>query len=114
MEWAGFIALVILLCCSSYPGKVKRLEAKVKRLERKQRGENDMSKLINELVNTECKIKSDDDLQLVGSTEIKCLVLDTDDEWMKIRFTDKKNNQIIKLLRIENIDEIEIVSTELK
>ena len=53
-------------------------------------------------------------LQLVGSTEMKCLVLDTDDEWMKVRFTDKKNNQITKLLRIENIDEIEIVSMELK
>ena len=110
MEWIGFIALAVLLCYSSYPGKVKRLEVAVKRLERKQRGENNMSKLINELVNTECKIKSDDALQLVGSTEMKCLVLDTDDEWMKVRFTDKKNNQITKLLRIENIDEIEIVS----
>ena len=39
---------------------------------------------------------------------------DTDDEWMKVRFTDKKNNQITKLLRIENIDEIEILRTELK
>lgn len=45
---------------------------------------------------------------------MSCLVLDTDDEWMKVRFTDKKNNQITKLLRIENIDEIEIVSMELK
>ena len=114
MEWIGFIALAVLLCYSSYPGTVKRLEVAVKRLERKQRGENNMSKLINELVNTECKIKSDDALQLVGSTEMKCLVLDTDDEWMKVRFTDKKNNQITKLLRIENIDEIEIVSMELK
>ena len=113
MEWIGFIALAVLLCYSSYPGKVKRLEATVKRLERKQRGENDMSKLINELVNTECKIKSDDALDFVGSTEMKCLVLDTDDEWMKVRFSDKKNNQITKLLRIENIDEIEILSTEL-
>ena len=102
MEWIGFIALAVLLCYSSYPGKVKRLEVAVKRLERKQRGENNMSKLVN----TECKIKSDDALQLVGSTEMKCLVLDTDDEWMKVRFTDKKNNQITKLLRIENIDEL--------
>lgn len=112
MEWAGLVALVILLCYSSYPKRVKRLEAALKRLERKQRGENDMSKLIHELVNTECKIKSDSLLQLSGSTEIKCFVLDTDDEWVKIRFTDKKNNQITKLLRIENIDEIEILNEE--
>lgn len=114
MEYIGFIALAILLCYSSYPGRVKRLETAVKRLERKQRGENDMAKLINELVNTECKIKSDDVLQLAGGTSLKCFVLDTDDEWVKIRFTDKKNNQITKLLRIENIDEIEILSAELK
>lgn len=43
---------------------------------------------------------------------MKCFVLDTDDEWVKIRFNDKKNNQITKLLRIENIDEIEILNEE--
>ena len=34
--------------------------------------------------------------------------LDADDEWMKICYTDKKNKQVTKLLRIEAIDEIEI------
>ena len=114
MEWLGLVALVLVLCYSSYPGKIKRLEAAMKRLERKQRGENDMSKLINELINKECKIKSDDALQLVGNTELLCLVLDTDDEWIKVQFMDKKNNQIKKLLRIENIDEIEIVESDIK
>lgn len=113
MEWTGLLALALVLCYSAYPGKVNRLEAAVKRLERKQRGENDMSKFINELVNKECKIKSDAVLQMVGSTELKCLVLDTDDEWIKVRFKDKKNNQITKLLRIENIDEIEIIDSGL-
>ncbi|WP_461811283.1 arsenate reductase family protein [Faecalimonas sp.] len=51
MEWVGFIALALVLCYSSYPSKVNHLEAIVKRLERKQRGENAMSKLINELMN---------------------------------------------------------------
>lgn len=110
MEWFGIIALIIILCYSSYPNKVKHIEAKVKRLERKNKGENSMSKLISELVDKKCKIKSDDALDLVGSTELKCMVLDTDDEWIKVKFTDKKkNNQVIKLLRIENIDEIEVM-----
>ncbi len=109
MEWIGLVALGILLCYSSYPGKVKRLEAKVKRLERKQKGESMMSKLICELVNKECRIESDEFLQMAGNAEIRCLVLDSDDEWIKVRFTDKKNNQITKLLRIEHIDEIEII-----
>ena len=109
MEWIGLVALVIVLCYSSYPGKVKRLEATVKRLERKQRGDDSMSKLISELKNKECMVKSDDVLQWVGNPEIKCLVLDSDDEWIKIRFTNKKDKQITKLLRIENVDEIEVI-----
>lgn len=39
MEWFGLAAVLILFWYSSYPGKVKQLEAVVKRLERKQRGE---------------------------------------------------------------------------
>ena len=34
MEWFGIVALLLLLCYSEYPGKVKRLETKVKRLEK--------------------------------------------------------------------------------
>ena len=108
MEWFGFVALAIVLCYSSYPGKVKNIEARMKRIERKQRGGNDMLKLIGELVNKKCKIKMDDTLE----TEIKCLVMDADDEWLKVCVRDKKNNQITKLIRIENIDEVKIMDDE--
>ena len=53
MEWFGIVALLLMLCYSAYPGKVKRLETKVKRLEKKQRGVAYMSKLINDLVGKE-------------------------------------------------------------
>lgn len=110
MEYFGVFAFILILAYSSYPGKVKHLEATVKRLERKQKGENVMSKLINELVGKECKIKSDDMFALVGSNEMKCLVMDCDDEWIKVQYTDKKNNVITKLLRIENVDEVELLN----
>lgn len=113
MEWIGLAALGLMLCYISYPGRVRHLEAAVNRLERKQRGDNAMSKLISELVNKECRIKSDDAFQLAGNTELMCFVLDSDDEWIKVRFTDKKNNQITKLFRIENIDEIEVVESKI-
>ncbi len=41
MEWAGWIAMIMLLYYSSYPGKVNKLECKVKKLERKQGGKLD-------------------------------------------------------------------------
>lgn len=109
MEWFGLAALALVLCYSAFPGKVRRLEAMVKRLERKQRGENGMSKLINELMHKNCKIKTENALQLVGSSELTCRVLDADDEWIKVCFNDKKNNEIVKLLRIEDIEEVELV-----
>ena len=45
-----------------------------------------MSKLINELTGKECKIKSEVALELVGGLEIDALVLDADEEWIKIKF----------------------------
>ena len=109
MEFLGLLAFLMILCYSSYPGKVKRMESKIKQMERKQKGENVMSKLISELAGKECKIKCEEALSLVGSEEMVCNVLDTDDEWIKVQVINKKKNQITKLLRIENIEEIEIL-----
>ena len=38
----------------------------------------------------------------------KCYVLDADDDWIKIRLKDKKKGEIIKLIRIEDIDNVEV------
>ena len=114
MEWIGLVAFVFVLCYASYPGRVKRLETTIKKLERQQKGENVMSKLISELVQKDCKIKTEDALQLVGSTELLCHVLDADDEWIKVSFADRKKNQITTLLRIENISEVEIIKSAIQ
>jgi len=37
MEYLGAFAFIMMLVYSSYPGNVKHLEAKVKRMERKQK-----------------------------------------------------------------------------
>lgn len=112
MEIFGVIALFIALFYSPATEKVKRLEIKLKQIERKQKGESIMSKLISELAGKECKIKCEEALSLVGNEEMVCSVLDTDDEWIKVQVVNKKKNQIIKLIRIENIEEIEILEEE--
>ena len=48
----------------------------------------------------------------IGNNEVTCLVLDVDDEWVKIRYTDKKGKQIVKIVRIESIDEVELLETQ--
>lgn len=108
MEYFGVFAFILMLAYSSYPGKVKRLEAKIKKMEKKQKGENVMSKLINELVGKQCRIKPDEEIELVDSW-IQCDVLDVDDEWIKIRYEDKKKGVVTRLFRIENIGEVEVL-----
>ena len=41
------------------------------------------------------------------NTELSCKIIDADDEWIKICYTEKKDKQIVKLMRIENIESIE-------
>lgn len=110
MEWVGWLALIIVLCYSSYPEKVKKLESKVKNFERKQKGENAMSKIIHELVGKACKIIINGDSILDIDTNIICTVLDVDDEWIKFTYTDKKNNSKTQILRIDCIDNIELLN----
>lgn len=107
MEWFGIAALLLLLYYSSYLGKIKHLEMKVKQLEKKQRGAMYMSKLINSLVGKQCIIRSDSFFGFAGKTEVSCKIVDADDEWIRICYTEKKDKQVVKLLRIENIDVIE-------
>lgn len=107
MEWFGIAALLLMLYYSTYPGKVKRLEMKVKRLEKEQRGGTYMSTLINNLVGKQCIIRSDSVFSFAGKTELSCKIIDADDEWIKICYTEKKGKQVVKLTRIENIDAIE-------
>ncbi len=102
--------MIIILCYSSYPEKVKKLENKVKKLERNQKGDSEMSKIISELIGKECKIRTEEALVFAGNVEVSCSVLDVDDEWVKILYADKKGTNKIKILRIESIDNIELTA----
>lgn len=108
MEYFGIFAFILVLAYSSYPGKVKRLEAKLRKVEKKQKGDPVMSKLINELVGKQCRIKPDEEIELMDSW-IQCDVLDVDDEWIKIRYEEKKKGVVTRLFRIENIGEVEVL-----
>ena len=67
-----------------------------------------MSKLINELKNCDCKLSIDRSSEMLGKEILICHVVDVDDEWLKVSFMDKKKNQVTKLIRIENIDDVEL------
>ena len=109
MEWTGyfgFIAFFIAIGLLADSGKVRKLERRIKALERKQNGGEEMSKLISELVNKECKMMVDFEGELTKTLE--CTVLDVDEEWVKIRYQNKKKEDVVKMIRIEKVLEVNL------
>ncbi|MGN0623968.1 MAG: hypothetical protein ACI4JA_08485 [Oscillospiraceae bacterium] len=79
--------------------KIQRLEGKVRRLERKLNGGNEMSKIIKDIVGMECVIDGD---SFYGE---RCTVLEADDEWIKVIEHHKKED-VTKIIRIDSIENI--------
>ena len=99
--WAlGFVPLVIMFYLS-HTQKVKKLENKIKRIEQKQKGNKEMSRLLKELIGKTPTIVG----QVFGTDNWE--VVDVDEEWVKLRRVDKKGKEKFKLQRIEDIQTVE-------
>jgi len=99
--WAlGFVPLMIIFYLD-HTQKVKKLENKIKRIEQKEKGNTDMSRLLKELIGRTPVIVG----QLFGTDNWE--VVDVDEEWVKLRRVDKKGKEKFKLQRIEDIQTIQ-------
>ena len=99
--WAlGFVPLVIMFYLY-HTQRVKKLENKIKRIEQKQKGNKEMSRLLKELIGKKPTIVG----QLFGTDNWE--VVDVDEEWVKLRRVDKKGKEKFKLQRIEDIQTVE-------
>ena len=99
--WAlGFVPLMIIFYLD-HTQKVKKLENKIKKFERKEKGNTDMSRLLKELIGRTPVIVG----QLFGTDNWE--VVDVDEEWVKLRRVDKKGKEKFKLQRIEDIQTIQ-------
>lgn len=103
MEWLGLVCIGLILCYSSYPERTRKLESKFKQLRKGERN-CEMSKIISDLTGKKCLIEIDD----VMSTKITADILDVDEEWVKLRFKDKKGGIKTKIIRIDSIKSIEL------
>lgn len=112
MEYLGFLSLSIIafvwIYFSGYPGKVRKLEREVAKLKIKLNGGNEMSKLIDSLMGTKCKLAIDPPVETFDST-VTATILETDDEWAKLECIDKKEVKTIRLVRISDITNIKII-----
>lgn len=99
--WAlGFVPLVIMFYLY-HTQRVKKLENKIKRIEQKQKGNKEMSRILKELIGKKPVIVG----QVFGTDNWE--VVDVDEEWVKLRRVDKKGKEKFKLQRIEDIQTVE-------
>lgn len=110
LEYFGLIAFVLVLSQIGYSSKIKKLEGELKNLKRKIKGEEALSKLLKDLIGVKCIIDCDGAVVFTGKSEMECEVLDVDDEWVKITYKDKKDVTKTNIIRIESIDNIEIIN----
>lgn len=78
--------------------KIKVLERRVRQLESRLNGGNEMSKLLETLVGQDVTI-------YIDFGEVKCRVLEVDDEWIKLLIYGKKNNTTV-LRRVSDIAKV--------
>ena len=126
MKWFLFImALLAVYGSSSCEANVKKLERRVKKLEQekgkintevKEKENEYMSKLINELVGKKCILYLDenalDSMDSLLDDELECEVIDVDEEWVKVvseKKQKKENVKITSLIRIDNINGVKMV-----
>ena len=99
--WAlGFVPLMIIFYLD-HTQKVKKLGNKIKKFERKEKGNTEMSRLLKEMIGRTPVIVG----QLFGTDNWE--VVDVDEEWVKLRRVDKKGKEKFKLQRIEDIQTVE-------
>ena len=99
--WAlGFVPLMIIFYLD-HTQKVKKLENKIKKFERKEKGNTEMSRLLKERIGRTPVIVG----QVFGTDNWE--VVDVDEEWVKLRRVDKKGKEKFKLQRIEDIQTIQ-------
>ena len=97
--WIFFPFLVLIYMSQSK--KIKRLEKRLKVIERKEKGNIEMSRLLQELIGKNPTIVG----QVFGTSLWE--VVDVDEEWVKLRHVDKNGKEKFKLQRIEDIQTVE-------
>ena len=99
--WVWILFPFLVLIYMSQSKKIKRIEKRLKVIERKEKGNIEMSRLLQELIGKNPTIVG----QVFGTSLWE--VVDVDEEWVKLRRVDKKGKEKFKLQRIEDIQTVE-------
>ena len=98
--WIIFIPFIVIFYASSEK-KIKGLNSRIRRLEKQVKGNQDMSRLLEELKGQTATV-------LVSGVGFEYEILDIDEDWVKLSRENKKKEKETKLVRIEDIQGIQL------
>lgn len=98
--WLSFILLLFLIYTGSEK-KIKRLNKRIKGLEKQLKGNKEMSRLLEELKGQTVSVR----LNGFGSN---WKIVDFDEDWVKLSRENRKKEKETKLVRIEDIQGIQL------
>ena len=98
--WLSFIPLLFLIYTSSEK-KIKRLNKRIKGLEKQLKGNQEMSRLLEELKGQTVKVT-------VNGFGTEYEIIDIDEDWVKLTRVNHKQQRETKLVRIEDIQGIQL------
>ena len=98
--WILFIPFLLIIYASSEK-KIKKLNKRIKRLEKQVKGNQEMSRLLEELKGQTATVT-------VDGFGAEYEILDIDEDWVKLSRETNKQQKETKLVRIEDIQDIQL------
>ena len=98
--WLSFIPLLFLIYTGSEK-KIKRLNRRIRRLEKQLKGSQEMSRLLEELKGQTATVT-------VDGVGFEYEIIDIDEDWVKLSRDTIKQQRETKLVRIEDIQGIQL------
>ena len=98
--WILFIPFLFIVYASSGK-KIKRLNKRIRRLEKQLKGNQDMSRLLEELKGQTVTVT-------VNGFGTEYEIIDIDEDWVKLTRVNHKQQGETKLVRIEDIQGIQL------
>ena len=98
--WIIFIPFLLIFYASSEK-KIKRLNKRIRRLEKQVKGNQDMSRLLEELKGQTVTVT-------VNGFGAEYEIMDIDEDWVKLSRVNHKQQRETKLVRIEDIQGIQL------
>ena len=98
--WILFIPFLVIFYTSAEK-KIKRLNKRIRRLEKQVKGNQDMSRILEELKGQTATVT-------VSGVGFEYEILDIDEDWVKLSRVNNKQQSETKLVRIEDIQDIQL------